>query len=138
MLHRKMTPVLRTEIYIFRNRSSFRVTALGKKPHEISASWNCTFLGYTSNIFGEVISVRMARKTRDDYTILFLGFNFRDKKCPILSSGGWVLRKQAFTRFRRIRVANADLSDFFALTKFRGGSSVSSSRPIICVPKRTH
>ena len=35
-------------------------------------------------------------------------------------------------------VSNTELSEFFALTEFRGESSVSSSQPIICVPKRTH
>ena len=32
----------------------------------------------------------------------------------------------------------SSVSFFLALTKFRGESSVSSSWPIICVPKRTH
>ena len=35
-------------------------------------------------------------------------------------------------------VSNTELSEFFALSEFWGASSVSSSRPIICVPKRTH
>ena len=36
-------------------------------------------------------------------------------------------------------VSNTELSEFFlALTEFRGENSVSSSQPIICVPKRTH
>ena len=36
-------------------------------------------------------------------------------------------------------VSNIELSEFFfALTEFRGENSVSSSQPIICVPKRTH
>ena len=34
--------------------------------------------------------------------------------------------------------SNTELSEFLALTEFRGESSVSSSQPIICVPKRTH
>ena len=35
-------------------------------------------------------------------------------------------------------VSNTELSEFFALTEFRAENSVSSSQPIICVPKRTH
>ena len=35
-------------------------------------------------------------------------------------------------------VSNTELSEFLGLTEFRGASSVSSSQPIICVPKRTH
>ena len=38
-------------------------------------------------------------------------------------------------------VSNTELSEFVALTAFRGESSVSSSQPIICVTKfvpRTH
>ena len=33
-------------------------------------------------------------------------------------------------------VSNTELSDFLALTEFRGQNSVSSSRPLIYVPKR--
>ena len=35
-------------------------------------------------------------------------------------------------------VSKTELSEFFALTEFRGENSVSSSRPNICVTKRTH
>ena len=35
-------------------------------------------------------------------------------------------------------VSNTELSEFLALAEFRGESSVSSSRPIICVKKGTH
>ena len=35
-------------------------------------------------------------------------------------------------------VSNAELSELLALTEFQGESSVNSSQPIICVPKRTH
>ena len=35
-------------------------------------------------------------------------------------------------------VSNTELSEFLALTEFRGESSVSSSRPTIRVIKRTH
>ena len=35
-------------------------------------------------------------------------------------------------------VSNTELSEFLGLTEFRGANSVSSSQPIICVPKRTH
>ena len=35
-------------------------------------------------------------------------------------------------------VLNTELSEFLALTELRGENSVSSSSPIICVPKRTH
>ena len=35
-------------------------------------------------------------------------------------------------------VSNTELSEFFFLTEFRGENSVSSSQPMICVPKRTH
>ena len=35
-------------------------------------------------------------------------------------------------------VSNTEFSELFGLTEFRGENSVSSSQPIICVPKRTH
>ena len=41
-------------------------------------------------------------------------------------------------RFRRVRFQTPNSVSFFALTEFRGENSVSSSQPIICVPKRTH
>ena len=41
-------------------------------------------------------------------------------------------------RFRRVWFRTPNSVSFSALTEFRGESSVSSSRPIICVPKRTH
>ena len=34
--------------------------------------------------------------------------------------------------------SNTELSEFFALTELRGGSSVSSFQPVVCVPKRAH
>ena len=42
------------------------------------------------------------------------------------------------TRFRRARFQTPTSARFLALTEFWGESSVSSSQPIICVPKRTH
>ena len=41
-------------------------------------------------------------------------------------------------RFRGVRFQTPNSVSFLGLTEFRGASSVSSSRPIICVPKRTH
>ena len=41
-------------------------------------------------------------------------------------------------RFRRVRFQTPNSVSFSGLTEFRGANSVSSSRPIICVPKRTH
>ena len=41
-------------------------------------------------------------------------------------------------RFRRVRFQTPNSVSFLGLTEFRGANSVSSSRPIICVPKRTH
>ena len=41
-------------------------------------------------------------------------------------------------RFRGVRFQTPNSVRFLGLTEFRGASSVSSSRPIICVPKRTH
>ena len=41
-------------------------------------------------------------------------------------------------RFRRVRFQTPNSVSFSGLTEFRGASSVSSSQPIICVPKRTH
>ena len=41
-------------------------------------------------------------------------------------------------RFRRVRFQTPNSVSFLALTEFRGENSVSSSRPIICVPERTH
>ena len=35
-------------------------------------------------------------------------------------------------------VSNTELSEFSGLTEFQGENSLSSSQPIICVPKRTH
>ena len=50
-------------------------------------------------------------------------------------------RKQSETgriRFRGVRFQTLSSVSFSGLTEFRGANSVSSSRPIICVPKRTH
>ena len=41
-------------------------------------------------------------------------------------------------RLRRVRFQTPNSVSFSGLTEFRGASSVSSSQPIICVPKRTH
>ena len=41
-------------------------------------------------------------------------------------------------RFRGVRFQAPNAVSFFGLAEFRGESSVSSSQPIICVPKRTH
>ena len=41
-------------------------------------------------------------------------------------------------RCRRDTVSITEPSEFFTLTEFWGGSSVSSSQPITCVQKRTH
>ena len=41
-------------------------------------------------------------------------------------------------RFRRARCQTLSPVSFFALAEFWGESSMSSSQPIICVPKRTH
>ena len=41
-------------------------------------------------------------------------------------------------RFRRVRFQTPNSESFFALTEFRGESSVSSSRPTMCVTKGTH
>ena len=41
-------------------------------------------------------------------------------------------------RFRRVLFQTPNSVSFFALSEFRGESSVSSSRPTICVTKRTH
>ena len=41
-------------------------------------------------------------------------------------------------RFRGVRFQTTNSVSFFGLTEFRGANSVSSSRPIICVQKRTH
>ena len=41
-------------------------------------------------------------------------------------------------RFRGVRFQTPSSVSFLAFTEFRGASSVSSSRPVICVPKRTH
>ena len=49
----------------------FCVIVLGNKAHK--TSWNYAFLGYTPNHFGELISVKQARKTPDDYTKIIFG-----------------------------------------------------------------
>ena len=41
-------------------------------------------------------------------------------------------------RFRGVRFQTPNSVSFFGLAEFRGANSVSSSQPIICVPKRTH
>ena len=41
-------------------------------------------------------------------------------------------------RFRRVRFQTPSSVSFSGLAEFRGASSVSSFRPIICVQKRTH
>ena len=41
-------------------------------------------------------------------------------------------------RFQRARFQTPNSVSFLALTEFRGESSVSSSQPMICAPKRTH
>ena len=41
-------------------------------------------------------------------------------------------------RFRRVRFQTPDSVSFSGLTEFRGANSLSSSQPIICVPKQTH
>ena len=41
-------------------------------------------------------------------------------------------------RFRRVRFQTPKSVSFLALTEFREENSVSSSQPIICVPRRTH
>ena len=41
-------------------------------------------------------------------------------------------------RFRGVRFQTPNSVSFSGLTEFRGANSVSSSQPIICVPKRTH
>ena len=41
-------------------------------------------------------------------------------------------------RFRVVRFQTPNSVRFLGLTEFRGANSVSSSQPIICVPKRTH
>ena len=54
--------------------------------------------------------------------------------------GGFQIVESGRIRFRRrSMVSNTPNSvSFSGLTEFRGGNSVSSSQPIICVPKRTH
>ena len=42
------------------------------------------------------------------------------------------------SRFRRVRFQAPNSVSSMALTEFRGENSVSSSQPLICVPKRTH
>ena len=41
-------------------------------------------------------------------------------------------------RFRGVRFQTPNSVSFLGFTEFRGANSVSSSRPIICVPKRIH
>ena len=57
------------------------VIVLSNKAHEASASWNCTFLGYT--MFGGLISVKMAHTTPDNHKHFVQGF--RDKKYSLAS-----------------------------------------------------
>ena len=51
---------------------------------------------------------------------------------------GILLSETGRIRFRRVRFQTPNSVSFLGLTEFRGANSVSSSRPIICVPKRTH
>ena len=48
-----------------------------------------------------------------------------------------ILRRRAEYAVSESTVSNTELSEFFALTEFWGENSVSSSQPIICVPKWT-
>ena len=48
------------------------------------------------------------------------------------------LRNPPLRRTPKVRFQTPNSVSLFALTELRGESSVSSSHPIICVPKRTH
>ena len=49
-----------------------RVIVLGNKAPETSPSESYTFLGYTPNSLGELISVKIAGKTPDNYTQIII------------------------------------------------------------------
>ena len=51
---------------------------------------------------------------------------------------GCAPRMVTLRNFKRVRFQTPNSASFLGLTEFRGANSVSSSQPIICVPKRTH
>ena len=57
---------------------------------------------------------------------------------PHLRPSDHLLSGTGGIRFRGARFQTPSSVSFFGLTEFRGANSVSSSQPIICVPKRTH
>ena len=61
------------------------------------------------------------------------------KNCTvyILAVGG-VSSETGRILFRTVRFQTPNSVSFLGLTELRGANSVSSSQPIICVPKRTH
>ena len=59
------------------------------------------------------------------------------ERCPKRILRGVVVETVRI-RFRGVRFQTPNSVSFFGLTEFRGANSVSSSQPIICVPKRTH
>ena len=62
-------------------------------------------------------------------------------KSPLIrqvEAKGLLISETGRIRFRRVRFQTPNSVSFSGLTEFRGVNSVSSSQPIICVPKRTH
>ena len=64
-------------------------------------------------------------------------------QCKFLSDWGksekpLKLSETGRIRFRRVRFQTPNSVSFLGLTEFRWANSVSSSQPIICVPKQTH
>ena len=68
---------------------------------------------------------------------LFRRFPVPSWKCEIQANGP-NSSETGRIRFRRVRFQTPNSVSFPGLTEFRGANSVSSSRPIIYVPKRTH
>ena len=83
--------------------------------------------------------------SRVDFCSFFSAFsvcnlvrNFPQNVENIAPFPGWRKSETGRIQFRRVRFQTPNSVSFLGLTEFRGVNSVSSSRPIICVPQRTH
>ena len=98
--------------------------------------------GYCEGLFPDTVCWTRLRNTWITYSLadlppirINLGkiWNF----CA-LSMANYISWKRGRIRFRGVRFQTPNSVSFLGLTEFWGANSVSSSQPIICVPKRTH
>ena len=91
-----------------------------------------------SQVWGEGVCLKWLCSVR---RVLCGGPKSAGPKRGSLNVGAWNLqesRKRAEYGFGFLRFQTPNSVSFSGLTEFRGANSVSSSQPIICVPKRTH